>query len=191
MPCFLAHGVSNQHQHMEEGLLSSRFALFPPRVPAEGLSSHTAPTNWLQQVLLVALPSVGSPHTRCPAWLPPPACLFTFILTRGIITIVCNISWKNESWAPCLPAAGDAATSSSSAAPRAASHSSHPPVQSRLLGRRGHRAALLPALTWAAGSRPSLIPHTHAQKALDGFQPKVLQRTPSPRRRRCSLSCDV
>lgn len=122
---------------------------------------------------------------------PPPVCLFTFILTRGIITIVCNISWKNESWAPCLPAAGDAATSSSSAAPRAASHSSHPPVQSRLLGRRGHRAALLPALTWAAGSRPSLIPHTHAQKALDGFQHKVLQRTPSPRRRRCSLSCDV
>lgn len=46
------------------------------------------------------------PTHKVPSMAAPPSCLFTFIPTRGIVTIVCNISWKNESWAFCLPSAG-------------------------------------------------------------------------------------
>lgn len=43
----------------------------PPQSPRPRLLSVHNAKNWLQQVLFVAVPSVGSPHTRCPAWLPP------------------------------------------------------------------------------------------------------------------------
>lgn len=94
-------------------------AAIPPFFP---LSSHTMPGTGSSRFCSgSALP--WQPTHKVPSMAAPPPGLFTFRPTRGIVPIVCNISWKNESWAFCLPSAGKLCHISSSSArppPRAA-----------------------------------------------------------------------
>lgn len=78
----------------------------PPEVPAEGFSPYTMPRTGCSRFCSQRYPPLAAHTQGAQHGCPPPSCLFTFIPTRGIITIVCNISWKNESWAFCLPSAG-------------------------------------------------------------------------------------
>lgn len=89
----------------ERGLPCSHSALLPPQPLSKG--SHRTQCQKLASAGFVRGGTLRwQPTHKVPSMAAPPSCLFTFIPTRGIITIVCNISWKNESWAFCLPSAG-------------------------------------------------------------------------------------
>lgn len=154
----------------------------PPPKPSSEASQRTqcqelAPAGFVRGSTLP-----WQPTHKVPSMAAPPSCLFTFIPTRGIVPIVCHGSWKNESWAFCLPSAGRLChISSSNARPPA-------PLPRIPAGPFVRGAGLcLPAAPCCCCC---LLPGPRSpHPRLEGARLEVLQPAPSPRSCRGSSPC--
>lgn len=159
---------------------------FFPRSPCrKGLSSKHNVKNWLQQVLFVAVPSVGSPHTRCPAWLPPRrAFSHSYPPGASLLLFVTSLGKMSHGHFAC-PQQGNSATlaAATPAPPRRCLAYQQAPSCKELVLLRSRWSMLLlvlPALTWASG-RVS-FPNSPLTKAWMEFSPRCRSKLPSPKR---------
>lgn len=99
-----------QSRRLGRGVCRAAILPFFPRSPCPRvLIVHNA-KNWLQQVLFVAVPSVGSPHTRCPAWLPPHrAFSHSYPPGASLLLFVTSLGKMSHGHFAC-PQRGDSAT---------------------------------------------------------------------------------